>query len=533
MTNPSTSLLVAGQLPEFYREEAPQLILFLEKYYEYLETTKTGRVSDLRNVDASLNAFISNLKDELSKNVPSFGNVPAEEFLKVAKQFYTARGSEDSFVFLIRAMFGKTVDLLYPGEKILKASDGVWVQEVSIYVNSTSDLTIVDGNRFLLKRSQGAQGPSLLSTKVKKITNSIYEIFIDKSYDTLIASGDIFEYVNGVDTIVGSVVDRITSVDVLNGGSSLFAGAAFIVPSVGLDPSDCIIRITAMDKVFPGSISKMDVLSSGNGFTAQTYVLLRNQSRSAIDVSSSLQNFLLIPGYQVGDAYIKLNTYPIMRYRGFYSNTRGFLSDDIKLQDGVFYQPGSYVLRLDEQLDAYKSAIMTLLHPDGMAVWGQFDLSNKIDISVELIAAAREFLQRLQDISLATDNLSHNTILAKSEHTNNIDFLKHDTILQRTDIANSSAVSNHNTTLVKTELTNSTDSLKHSSILNKPETVDLTETLTFSVSTKLLESINNSDSGSLILLSGPDYTSDASKYLEGVLVAEVYTSGSSSITRSW
>ncbi len=133
--------LIKDQFPEFYREEFPQLIKFVEKYYEFLGTTNYSVLSSVTDIDKSLDEFLVYLKDNFAKNVPEFGKLSDRDFLHVSKQFYSSRGSNESYKFLFRAMFGKEVELAYPGEFVLKPSDGYWEQEVSFRVFSNDDLT--------------------------------------------------------------------------------------------------------------------------------------------------------------------------------------------------------------------------------------------------------------------------------------------------------------------------------------------------------------------------------------------------------
>jgi hypothetical protein len=133
--------LIKDQFPEFYREEFPQLIKFVEKYYEFLGTTNYSALSSVTDIDNSLDEFLVHLKDNFAKNVPEFGKLSDRDFLHVSKQFYSSRGSNESYKFLFRAMFGKEVELAYPGEFVLKPSDGYWEQEVSFRVFSNDDLT--------------------------------------------------------------------------------------------------------------------------------------------------------------------------------------------------------------------------------------------------------------------------------------------------------------------------------------------------------------------------------------------------------
>jgi hypothetical protein len=538
MINPQASLLVKQQFPEFYQEEFPALIGFMQRYYEYLESTKSGNISNLRDIDANLNEFIDVLRQELSTNVPRFGRLSDAEFLKWCKQFYTARGSEDSVKFLMRAMFGKNVDVIYPGEKILKASDGRWIQEISINVTSTVDLDIVAGNRFLLKKSPNDLGAAYLCNKAKHVSSNTYELFIDKNYTTEIETGDLFEFTTFEGILVtGTTVNKVTSVELLAGGTGFFAGSAFIIHGSGPEAADCIVRAIAMDTIDTSKIYKMDLLSSGNGFSLPVYASLRNQVRGSIQQGSTQAGLTPL----ASDAVVKVSVGPLMRYRGFYASTRGFLSDDIKIQDSSYYQDASYVLRIDEQLQAYKNAVMALIHPDGIALWGQYDLALNIDVNVELISALREFLQSLKDVAITEDVWRHNTTLLKGistygdplEENVNSDFWVHATTLPKEELVVPSDFWVHDTTLVKGDEHSASDSWVHDTTVRPADDNVINEDLKFDVTSGQTDSINSSDSGTLYLLSWQDYTVYSPQYTAATLTTELYTTGSNDFTRTW
>ena len=54
------------------------------------------------------------------------------------------------------------------------------------------------------------------------------------------------------------------------------------------------------------------------------------------------------------------------------------------IQDSYYYQAFSYVVRIDEQLQSYASVVRSMLHPSGMALFGEYSIDNQIDLSIAL-----------------------------------------------------------------------------------------------------------------------------------------------------
>ena len=141
----NTSSLIPNQLPDFVRADYPTFIAFVEAYYEYLDNQGVD-LKSLRDLDTTIDSFIQYFKRELAINLPSEITVDERFLLQHIKDQYLAKGSEGSFKLLFRLLFNKNVTVNYPGRQMLRASDGRWQQDVSIFVNVTlGDPADIDG----------------------------------------------------------------------------------------------------------------------------------------------------------------------------------------------------------------------------------------------------------------------------------------------------------------------------------------------------------------------------------------------------
>ena len=136
-TDLKTSILINRQLPEFIREDYPLFQAFLEAYYEFLQQKQGNEQNDLINaakslrtikdVDSSIDTFENNFFNTFATLFPKESAVNKALLLKNALPVYLSKGSEKSFQFLFRLLFGKEVDVIYPKDNILRASDGKWI----------------------------------------------------------------------------------------------------------------------------------------------------------------------------------------------------------------------------------------------------------------------------------------------------------------------------------------------------------------------------------------------------------------------
>lgn len=136
MADQKTSLLINRQVPEFVRDEYPVFVSFLEAYYEFLEqkqgtelndlVTKSKDLRDISDVDLSIEDFERNFFNTFADLIPRDIAVDKSVLIKNVLPLYLSKGSEASFKLLYRMMFGGELEVKYPKNDVLRASDGKW-----------------------------------------------------------------------------------------------------------------------------------------------------------------------------------------------------------------------------------------------------------------------------------------------------------------------------------------------------------------------------------------------------------------------
>ena len=160
-----TSLLVNQQVPEFVREEHPLFISFLEAYYEFLENEQgtqnndATRISkDLRfvqDVDTSIGAFEDNFLNTYANLVPKDAIADKAFLIKNILPAYLAKGNKKSFDFLFRLLYGEELDIRFPKDQILRASDGDFtIERVLRLRDAVSSFYVGDGTTNIFKLAQ-------------------------------------------------------------------------------------------------------------------------------------------------------------------------------------------------------------------------------------------------------------------------------------------------------------------------------------------------------------------------------------------
>lgn len=142
----SLSHLIANQLPDFVRGEYPQFVLFLEKYYEFLD--QENQVNNFLlnyeknfDINRTLETFLPKFRDQYVQNFPVTAQLDERRLIKFIKQFYEAKGSEKALELLFRILYNETIEIFYPSEQILRASDGIWIEDVTLKLTTDNQIT--------------------------------------------------------------------------------------------------------------------------------------------------------------------------------------------------------------------------------------------------------------------------------------------------------------------------------------------------------------------------------------------------------
>jgi len=227
-----SSALIPDQVPEYVRADYPTFVAFVEAYYEYLDNQGID-LTEMRDIDTTLDSFIKYFKKELAVNVPTDIKINERFLLKHIKEQYLAKGSEGSFKLLFRLLYDKPVEVAYPGRAMLRASDGRWQQDISMFVKvSLGNPADIDGKlvdvikpnssfKILIDRRQYVE---VEVDRVVQLSDDTYELFIDRKYFGDIAVGDVIRY---KELFTGTIVATTSALKITAAGTGFKAGQLF------------------------------------------------------------------------------------------------------------------------------------------------------------------------------------------------------------------------------------------------------------------------------------------------------------------
>jgi hypothetical protein len=311
-----SSLGIKYTLPEFIREDYPDFVTFLEKYYEFMDQTNNPghlllnkRYYDIDDLnDAELNKKAL----EFAKDFPQVLAIEKKKLFKNIKSLYESKGSERSIKAFFRLVYDEEIEISYPTQFILRASDGIWQQDNSVKVllgyedhrptnlyAKAIDIVYYETVRYFFDENGDRRAdtePKRISTavvranKIAYTTPSKYELFLElPRYVTSIPGPGAGAAATL--TIVGGV---ITAVTLTSGGSGYLAAPDVIITSTGSGVGADIVAI-----VENGSVTEFIINNGGSSYVSGTTTISfdTNEYRTVIllkDVSIIEEN---IKGY--------------------------------------------------------------------------------------------------------------------------------------------------------------------------------------------------------------------------------------------
>lgn len=423
-----TKVSIAHQVPNHVQANYPAFVEFVQAYYDWLKNEHLlNGVETIVDIEETPEQFIKYFKRQLARDIPEEIHCCRRLFYQKIKDLYNAKGTESAYKLLFRLVYGLESDVVYPSEQVLRASDGRWKQDISLFVS----INYGDIND-IFEKSVDIQTPvnrfKIYVNRLVKIADGVYEVFIDKRYSGSITVGSYII----TPTVRATVVTTLNSVKILSPGAGFKIGEIFTVSSPSGSPS--VVKV--MEVLPGGGLKRVQLIQFGYGYKSAFVNYTLSSKNSGITVvtpfteslesgvsSSEFYYDITEQGFINRQTYLQTNimdapawdsTYvgevigefiydntqsgididlyamlsfdlgPIAKYPGYYTSNDGFLNDSIYIQDSYYYQDFSYVIRINRQLDQYKELLKSTIHPGGLALFGEFDIFNNFKSNIQL-----------------------------------------------------------------------------------------------------------------------------------------------------
>lgn len=232
------SNLVSSQLPDFVRSDNPKFVLFLEKYYEWLESSNNAlsqvkTLYDSKDIDLVDDYYLNEIVKEVLPYFPKEILLDKSIFIKKVGEFYRSKGTPEAVKFLFRILYNEEIEIYFPKEQVIKASDGKWVLPLSLRVETG------DTNIFDIERCKITGNNSKATAIVEKVI---------KSVDRQLGIEYIELYISNVNKLF-STGENVSTTVVRTDGTEDFVSAKLIgsLSEIKIDPKNRGLYYNAYD----------------------------------------------------------------------------------------------------------------------------------------------------------------------------------------------------------------------------------------------------------------------------------------------
>jgi len=269
------------------------------------------------------------LKNELNDSVPSTTSAQRRLIAERMREFYTSKSSEAAYEFFFKAFFNSEVVFRYPGEELLRVSDGRFEQLSILRIETTYEDPIegtqqVDPFVFLNRTIRGDN-----SQAVANVINVIGTALQGVDYYELrlsLVSGEFLPQekirIIGEEESQADLFGIIARVDIVDGGSGYSVGDPITITS-GF--------VSGTDLEFP-SIGNGIILRSYDGTDLSLY-----EAGDVISISGTSVTSLAT----VADNLLEDNQLVVASTAGF--NAGSFISDG-----GIHITEGTTIVSVDD-----------------------------------------------------------------------------------------------------------------------------------------------------------------------------------------
>ena len=393
------SSVVSSSIPDFLEQEYSVFVDFVKYYYIWLESSKDPNLIphsieqflDVDTIPPELidkfyATYLSSFPTQFSKDKETGAGVDVTKVIKRIREFYSKKGTEDSFRFLFRLMFDTEITLTYPREKMLIASQAKWKESVFVIakVNSHEQLETIHSTEIYALNNSGDKVFSAYVDDVIVITKkgSIYATLLLSGINgTLPSSTVYYKYIlAGIEettklTLSPMVVSATPKdcpvydfkvgqkIRFENTGSHSCSSCNSVettdLDTTPVDGYNFIASVQEIDKF--GKIQKIEILNPGFEYT-----------------SPINEAYTIVINGEINNCIIEFETGYIFYEQGKYQNKYSLLSQIAVLQDNFYYQQNSYEIGAAITPYRYSDILKEAVHPAGYKAFYKYDIIDSI-----------------------------------------------------------------------------------------------------------------------------------------------------------
>lgn len=305
------SPLIKSQFPEFYKEQGSLFILFVEEYFKWLESSNFAsyddtlingnpiyharRLLEYSDIDRTVDEFLVYFKEKYLKNVEIQTSVSRRKLIKAAQDLFSSKGSERSLDLFFRLVYGTNVQIYYPGEDVIKPSDGTWILPVYLELSRSDRTKTYVGKQITGSISGATAFIEYLITR--NINGKLIDIAYLSSKQGNFITGELILDDPAVDD-APVVTGSLTSLSITEGGELFSVGEEVtLVSARGVEGRALVTEVESVT-----GIVRFSIIDGGWGFTTTSET---NVSEKSILVSNTRNTNASITNFQRNETVVQ------------------------------------------------------------------------------------------------------------------------------------------------------------------------------------------------------------------------------------
>lgn len=227
--------LVKTHFPDFYQDEGPRFVDFVKEYYRWMNSegealNASRNLLDYRNIDTTSQEFVKYFKNKYFLGIPITSESNTQFLIKHASDIYKSKGTPRGVQLVLQGLFNQESKVYFPGDDLLKTSDGTWVKPVYLELSVTERTKQFVGKEII--GSQSGAKAFLESLVRRRINGKFQEVgylsnvrgtfqvgeFVTSTADTNLANAP-------------SIIGSMSNLTVVTGGANFAVGDIFDVIS--------------------------------------------------------------------------------------------------------------------------------------------------------------------------------------------------------------------------------------------------------------------------------------------------------------
>lgn len=388
---------IRNQFPEYIRRDHPAFIDFIEAYYEWIDKDpnvlrNASQLENLFDIDETMELFIEEFKKTYINSFPinlvinpvTGKKLEVRKLIKNIKNFYRAKGIENSYRFIFRVFYNSEIEIYYPKKFIMNLSDGKWINEKKVFLKpSNQNLESLVGKTVCQRSSELdtespiiARGRVVNSVTYLRKNNYVTELTLEEIFGTFQVNYQVLDIDSGIN--YGKLYSVLRDITVEDQGYGYFENqkinfTQLAASFTGVLPKARVKRVSPGTGNLKGKVLNLEITDQG---------LIVDETNCEITIGDPINQIGLTGGTGFSASAV---FGALFDKREYYLGNSGLLNSNMVFQDNYKYQDYSYVIKTDKSLSRYRDLVKGLLHPAGVQLLGEILISKCIQGNPETI----------------------------------------------------------------------------------------------------------------------------------------------------